>query len=311
MRFQKATAAALALLGLIASFPGNVTAQSVSAAPSASLASIQPCDPDKQRYADSVGVPCSALRAIDPAMIPAPVPDRAATPPAAVVSRPGLEVGQYPARYPESYTAQYPSQGLEPGSMPGLGGGGPSIAYARHAKSPALVDGTPVVALLGLVGAGIGVASGHDIVSRHAIADPSSDMARTIAAAYATAKGGHVVEAPVPYPSTRARRGAGADQDKPAIPATYVVDVDPPSMILLYFATDFFHYDITFDSRVRIIDAADGRVVAMAKCSLSTQKAGTMVTRGQLLDDNAARLKQLIASKSEACVASMRTRLAI
>ncbi|NGM50700.1 hypothetical protein G5B46_13865 [Caulobacter sp. 602-2] len=94
MRQLKAIAPVIALAAALTLAPQRPAAQSLpptSPQPSA-------CDPDRQRYADSIGVPCSALRALEPSSAspsktpaqparPAPVaaqPDRAAVAPASV-----------------------------------------------------------------------------------------------------------------------------------------------------------------------------------------------------------------------------------
>jgi hypothetical protein len=180
----------------------------------------------------------------------------------------------------------------------------------KHSKPPVLVDSTPGTAAFAVIGAFAAISAGHDIVVNNAIQDPSGDMAHEIATAYAAAKGGHVADAPLldDHLWTRAKSDVLTDQ---ANGANYVVDVEPPGLTLIYFSFDWAHFDLMYASRVRIIDAADGKVVAQARCFLKSQKTPSVLTHSELLADSAAALKQLIVSKSDACVALMKTGLTL
>lgn len=184
----------------------------------------------------------------------------------------------------------------------------PLIDYVKHTKPPVLVDTTAGSAGFALIGAAVAIASGHAIVVDNAIQDPSGDMAHELATAYAAAHGDRVADAPIPddHLWTRAKSETLVQQSSGA---SYVVDVDPPGMTLIYFPLDWKHYDLTFMSGVRIIDTSDGKIVAKTRCYLKSQKTPGAMTHGELLANGAVALKQLIVSKSEACVAQMKAGL--
>jgi len=186
----------------------------------------------------------------------------------------------------------------------------PLIAYTQHSKPPGLIDMTVGSAELGLIGLGIAVSAGKDIVERDGIIDPSTEMARQIAAAYAAAHGLRVASDPIPdapnilltKPDKLAAEANGA---------RYVVDVNPPGMELIYFSLDWTHRDLMFLSSVRIIDATNGKVVANARCFIKTKKTPDLMTHDQLQENHSAGLKLLIQHKTDACMADLKTHLKI
>ena len=185
---------------------------------------------------------------------------------------------------------------------------GPLIGYVKHTKPPTLEDRTPGTFVGGVVGAVAANPTGRDIVVNNAIQDPSGDMAHEIATAYATKRGGHVADAPLLDDHSRTQSDLLASQ---AGGARYIVDVEPPWMTLVYFSFDWAHFDLMYVSRVRVIETADGKVVAQAGCFLRSEKTPGALTGDELLANSAAALKQLIVRKSEACVALMKTGLAL
>ncbi len=187
-------------------------------------------------------------------------------------------------------------------------GHAPLIAYLKHTKAPVLIDSTPGTAAFAMIGAFAAISAGKSIVADNAIQDPSGDMAHELATAYAASRSGRVAETPLSddHLLTLAKSESLADQ---ANGAGYVVDVEPPGMNLLYFSLDWSHFDLLFLSRVRIIDTSNGQVIARARCFLKSQKTPGAMTHAELLADGAAALKQLIASKSQACVVKMKADL--
>lgn len=185
---------------------------------------------------------------------------------------------------------------------------GPMVAYVKHTKPPLLIDQTPAAAAFGLVGTAAAMSSGNSIVLNNQIEDPSGEIAHQVALAYAAAHGAHVADAPLSddHKWTRAK---GATLAGEANGASYVIDVDPPGMNLIYFPLDWTHFDLMFMSFVRVIDTSNGEVVAKARCYLKPVKTADTKTHGELLADKAANLKQLIALKSQRCVDELKTAL--
>jgi len=186
----------------------------------------------------------------------------------------------------------------------------PLIRFVKHTKPPVLIDSTPGTAAFALVGAAAAIAAGHDIVVKNGIEDPSGDMARQVALAYAAAHGARVADEPLPD-NHLWTQPKGKDLAAEANGARYVIDVDPPGMTLIYFSLDWAHFDLMFASQVRVIDTTTGAVVAKARCFLKSQKTPEALTHGELLADSAAKLKLLITAKANACATALKTGLKV
>jgi hypothetical protein len=185
---------------------------------------------------------------------------------------------------------------------------GGEIAYVQHPQPPALADTSAGSAAFALVGSAAAIASGQRIVSEDGIEDPNREMARTLAVAYAVVRGGSVSAAPILDPD-ESRGASPAKLAEQAGAAKFVVDVDAPYLNLTYFSFDLTHFDLLFATEARIIDTSNNRVVSKARCFLQAQKSLDLPTHEQLLANNGAALKDLIARKSHACVDEMKAKL--
>jgi hypothetical protein len=224
-----------------------------------------------------------------------------ASPPAAQV--PAAASDQPPAAAPaQPPAAQAPS--APPADT------GPVVGYIKHTKPPFMVDQTIASAELGMIGAAVSISAGHDIVKANNIEDPSVDVARQVAAAYAATQGGHVADAPISDdqvpPKTKME-----DIGHFAAGARYVVNVAPVNMEIIYFVTDPLRRDLMLGSTGEIVDASSGKVVAKGRCFVKSEKVGERYTHDQLLDNEAAALKTLIARKSQECAEKMEASMKI
>lgn len=187
---------------------------------------------------------------------------------------------------------------------------GPLVAYVKHTPPPYVFDESSTGWAFGAIGMASDVASGHEIAEKDGIEDPGTGVAREIAAAYAAAQGGRLVDAPV-----LSSHGRGQPRDSPeslaelAKGARYVVDADPTAISISDFRFDWTHYDLDYIDAVRIIDTSDDKVVASARCSIKSEPSAGLPTHAELLADGGARLKDLIAKKSQACLAKLRNDL--
>lgn len=201
-----------------------------------------------------------------------------------------------------------PTPAAPPSDAPAAVPTGPAIAFVKHTQPPTLVDMTPGSAAFGMVGAFASIAAGHDLVVKDGIEDPSGDMAHELATAYAAAHGGHVADAPI-LNDEKMTRASPAKLTALANGASYIVDVDPPGMNIIYFSFDWTHFDLLYLSQVRVIDVSNNKVVAQARCFLKTVKAPDLPTHDQLVADKGAMLKQVIARKSGMCLDKLKSDL--
>ena len=185
------------------------------------------------------------------------------------------------------------------------------VAYVKHTSPPWLLDESSPGWAFGAVGAMSEVASGNSLAGRDGIEDPGIQVAHDIAAAWAASHGGGQVS-DTPILSDRAR-GQSLDSPeslaKQAAGAAFVVDADPSALAISNFRFDWNHFDLDYIGAVRIIDAVSAKVVASAHCRLSPEHRADLPTHAELLADGGAKLKALIASKRDACLAKLKTDL--
>jgi hypothetical protein len=243
-----------------------------------------------------------------PAASAAPAPPVAPGAPAAPVASPstGAATTSTSIAAPASPTAETPA----PPASPAPNSNGLTVAYVKHTKPPSLIDTTPAKASFAMIGAFAAISAGHDIVAGNNIEDPSGDMARDIASAYAAARGAEVLATPIlvdqlPKESKTTKLSTLSGG------ARYIVEVYPPGMNLIYFPLDWTHFDLLFNTIVRITDTSNNTVVAHAYCVMKPTKSPDLMGHEQLLADQAEELKQLIVRKSQACVAKMKADLSI
>ena len=193
---------------------------------------------------------------------------------------------------------------------PAPGSAGPLVTYVKRTKPPFLVDQTIAAAELGMIGAFAAISSGHEIVTKNNIQDPSTNVAHQIAVAYAALQSGQVAEAPISddqMPSKPKPDEIG----KYAGSARYVVAVAPVNMEIIYFVTDPLRRDLMLSSSGVIIDTSNGKVIAKGRCFIKSEKVGQRYNHDTLLADQAAGLKSLIVQKSEQCADKMEEQMKI
>lgn len=185
---------------------------------------------------------------------------------------------------------------------------GPLVAYVENTGPMNLTD-TPVSSGRISVSGGVAqISMGQKLPPEDAIDDPSPGIARDLAATYAAAHHGRVATAPI-LVGQQLFRISPAKLVEQAGGASYIVDVDPPNMNVIYFPTDWSHFDMIFDTSARLIDASSRRVVAQARCFLPSVKTADAPTHEQLLADHAAGLKRLVAHKVDMCLVKLKAGL--
>jgi hypothetical protein len=240
--------------------------------------------------------------------------DPPAAQPAAATTAPAADQAAAPAA--QSATAQ-PQASTPPPADPApqtapepAAASGPLVTYIKRTKPPYMIDMTIASAELGMIGAFAAISSGHEIVTKNDIADPSTEIARSVAQAYAASQGGRVADTPIPDDQLPAR-AKPEDVGQRAGGARYVVAVAPANMEVIYFVSDPLRRDITLLTAAEIIDTSSGKVVARARCFIKQAKEGERFTHDQLLADQATALKAVIVRKSHECVEKLETGMKI
>lgn len=273
------------------------------AAPLGAFAQTAPADPPQ---AGAVAPGDAAAQASPPAAPAAPTTPTATQP----SPQPPADSQAAP---PESATAPSPAAGAPPQSAAAdaaPSASGPLVGYMKHTKPPFMIDTTIAAAELGMIGAMAAMSSGHEIVTKNDIPDPSTEIARMIAVDYAAQQGGHVAAAPISddqVPAKTRLEGIGPF----AAGARYVVNVGPASLDIIYFVTDPLRRDVTLMSNAAIVDTSTGKVIAKGRCFIKQSRDGERYTHEQLLADQASALKSVIARKSQQCVGKLEAAMKI
>lgn len=166
----------------------------------------------------------------------------------------------------------------------------------------AFMAGTAGKAMFAVVGAVAMEESGKAIVTDNAIDDPATTVARDLLAAAEKRYG--VVAAPM-QPividttdmSQLARAAKGAD---------LLLDVQSYGQSFMYFPADWSHYWVSTIINVRLIDVPRAGLIGEGHCDVNTRKDPNPLTRSELLEDKAARLKAILDAQSAHCAAKFR-----
>ncbi|UUZ53425.1 hypothetical protein LP419_32130 [Massilia sp. H-1] len=88
-----------------------------------------------------------------------------------------------------------------------------------------------------------------------------------------------------------------------------MLDVETSKWGLSTFATDWFHYELHYQANARLIDTESGAVVATGVCKDAPDDKAKAPNFDQLMIDNAALLKQKLASAASECAAALRAKM--
>jgi len=88
--------------------------------------------------------------------------------------------------------------------------------------------------------------------------------------------------------------------------ARYMLDVETTEWGLSTFSTDWFHYQLHYQAKARLIDVASGKVVASGVCKDVPDDKENAPNFDQLMINNAALLKEKLEAAANACLATLR-----
>jgi len=159
-------------------------------------------------------------------------------------------------------------------------------------------------AMFGAIGGLAAVSSGNALIAEHGVDDPSAAIAKLLSAAVKEKFGASTV--------SEVAQAISRDVDEPeaVVKATgstvgYVLDVKSLNWGLIYFPTNWTHYRMLYSVRGRLINAANGDVVAQMPCSFNSDTEETAPDYDQLIADNGALLKKKAADAAVACAKVM------
>jgi hypothetical protein len=153
-------------------------------------------------------------------------------------------------------------------------------------------------AAFALVGAVAMIEAGKTIVNENEIEDPAPVLAQSLFKAAETHYG------------VIAATNASASVDTTDVPklahaaggADLLLDVQSLGNQFRYFPADWSHYAVDSSFKVRLIDVHAGSLLAEGFCRQTTQKDPSPPTKSELLADQAAMLKSILATQRDACL---------
>lgn len=179
-----------------------------------------------------------------------------------------------------------------------------AISAVRHQSvvrtardMPDFGEMTPAKATFGMIGAALMISEGNKTVASNNIADPAVAIADALLGAMQTAHGTQIVASPVRIDNEDPARIAELAKGK----ARYVLDVRTLMWQMMYFPTDWTHYQVMYTVKARLIDVDARTVVAEAFCKQLPESNANAPTFDEMLALNAARLKATNAAYAQAC----------
>lgn len=160
---------------------------------------------------------------------------------------------------------------------------------------------TPAKATFGVLGAMATISEGNKTVANNHIADPAVAIADALLGAMQSSHGMQTVATPVRIDNDDPARIAELAKGK----ARYVLDVRTLVWQMMYFPTDWTHYQVMYTAKARLIDVGARTVVAEAFCKQLPASNANAPTFDEMLALNAARLKSINTRYAQACADSL------
>ena len=198
------------------------------------------------------------------------------------------------------------SQKLGPGGAERLAG---KEVHAVREASPLFAAISAAQAFSGDIERRRGLGDGVRIVDQNALVDPSLLVEDALAAhllqRYGTAGAGAAIEF-----------AAGEKPDDPALWTTtrpddgLILDVETRHWGFAYFPTERDRYRVIYVAMVRVIDAGTGQTLAQHLCDKrGPDSADTAPTYDEMLAEQAALLKAMLAEHAAGCIEEVTTRV--
>lgn len=185
-----------------------------------------------------------------------------------------------------------------------------SSLNTSQALTNAVIDAAGSVAAMTRLSPGFHATTDADAAAKAAqyghIVDPALDITQALLSAFEREKGVRRAEGVLAVPDDiKPKEIAQAARGR----ARFMLDVETSKWGLSTFATDWFHYELHYQANARLIDTESGAVVATGVCKDAPDDKAKAPNFDQLMIDNAALLKQKLASAASECVAALRAKM--
>lgn len=173
---------------------------------------------------------------------------------------------------------------------------GKTITTTRYPKSDFSAF-TSSKAAFAMVGAVAMISEGNEIVKTNNIEDPALKIAKELTDKLATARGMRLIPA-----GDKAAQSDDISVLLTTYPkADYVLDVKTTLWMFNYYPTDWSHYKVTYNARLRLIESSTNNVLAQALCKTVQGDDKNPPTKDQLLENHAKLLKEYLNKAASAC----------
>ncbi|CTQ55621.1 hypothetical protein LP7551_04164 [Roseibium album] len=173
---------------------------------------------------------------------------------------------------------------------------GKTLAMTMRTNPP-FVAMTASKGMFALVGVGVAVAAGNDLVLNKNITDPANAVAQTVAADYGSRYGMKVVE-PVHLtssPNTSELARSTGDTD-------YILDVASTGWGFNYLPLKLNQFRVVYSAKIRLIDASVGKVLISDTCLYDSISMGkSPVSHEELLANDATYIKAILSDAERYC----------
>jgi hypothetical protein len=203
-------------------------------------------------------------------------------------------------------TNTVPLAGRDGGSGAVVAMAGRTIAPVSRA-TPDFAAMTAGKATLGLIGTAAMISTGNDIVQKNGVADPAVAIRDALLAEFAARQGLSVTAAggsPIGAMTTDVKKIiAGSPK------ADLLLDAQTINWSFAYFPADWNSYRVIYSVKVRLIDTQAGKTIAEGFCQRFPDKTPDAPSRDQLLENQAARLKEQLNVHGGQCLTELQAKV--
>ncbi|WP_448556127.1 hypothetical protein [Thalassotalea montiporae] len=175
-----------------------------------------------------------------------------------------------------------------------------NLALTKREK-PDFAAMTAGKAMFALVGAAAMIAAGNDIVEENSIEDPASyiqgELAKELTKNYGF-KLGKSKNVTTSKSKKISEEFQGSD---------LVLDVETVNWSFVYYPSDWDNYRVIYSAKLRLFDTKTESVIAEGFCSRVPENIDTAPSHDELLDNNAALIKQELKIAANTCIDEFKT----
>ncbi|GAB1261433.1 hypothetical protein [Aurantivibrio plasticivorans] len=142
------------------------------------------------------------------------------------------------------------------------------------------------------------IAEGNSIVEENDIEDPARYISNSLAEALVDQRGMKLVSSDFVSESDKV-----SDLVDNHPKADYILDYKTFGWMFGYYPADWSHYRVGYSGRLRVVDAAEKKVIAETLCSAGEGDDENPPTKDDLLENNAQLLKDYLQKAADNCVA--------